>query len=316
MGAAAGSGLYRPGHAELQVVSQSIFIPGSDSPVASLGGKARALECLGSTGILIPEWFVVIPPWVKDSPADELRMDSTLREQIIQAARSAIPGASCVAVRSSAREEDGIEHSFAGQFDSFLSVPLTQIPEHVRAVWQSGFSARVIAYRRAISLTGTMQAPAALVQRMIDADVSGVAFSADPVTGRQDQALVSAVFGLGSALVSGEADADLFTVDQRGAIVSRHIAIKRTAIRMRSNGVQGTTATALAADAGGQPSLTDEQAIEIAALARFTAKLFGMPQDIEWARRDGRLYLLQSRPITTLKSAVDLDSEVRNSSFS
>src|SRR5213078_1024244 len=113
-----------------------------------------------------------------------------------------------VAVRSSASDEDGAQHSFAGQLDSFLFVAAPDVPAKVAAVWRSGFSERLLAYRREHNLTPMPRPPTVLVQRMVQADVAGVAFGADPVSGRRGVTVVSAVFGLGTALVGGEADAD------------------------------------------------------------------------------------------------------------
>jgi pyruvate,water dikinase len=125
-----------------------------------------------------------------------------------------LPGAGLVAVRSSASDEDGAEHSFAGQLESHLFVSCERIAEKIAAVWRSGFSERIIAYRQQHGLPFVPRAPAVLVQRMIHSDAAGVAFSADPVSGRRGVAVVSAVFGLGTALVSGEANADTWLVDR------------------------------------------------------------------------------------------------------
>lgn len=265
---------------------------------APLGGKAGALARLASTGLPIPEWFVVTP----EAPLDG---------QIPELARSIAPEARYFAVRSSALDEDGSEHSFAGQLDSFLFVPPERILEKIEAVRRSGFSERILAYRRERGLAGDPRPPAVLVQRMIDAEAAGVAFSADPVSGRRGWAVVSAVFGLGSALVSGEADADMFTIDRAGAIRARAIGQKRAAHRAApgSSG-EGVRSTALPEAQQTQPALTDEQAGEVATLARATERHFGRPQDIEWAWAEGRLWLLQSRPITSLATLADPEGEL------
>jgi pyruvate,water dikinase len=167
----------------------------------------------------------------------------TLATAIIATAREIAPAATFFAVRSSALDEDGAEHSFAGQLDSFLYVPLEHIPEKVAAVWRSGFSERVLAYRRERGLTDDPRPPAVLVQRMIDAETAGVAFSADPVSGRRGHAVVSAVFGLGSALVSGEADADMFTVDHAGRVINQVVAHKQYAHRAAPGAGEGVVSS-------------------------------------------------------------------------
>jgi pyruvate,water dikinase len=277
-------------------------------PGAPMGGKAGALARLGGTGLPIPAWFVVTPAAFEAAPDFEMRSEHA--EEIVSTAREIGPGTAFFAVRSSARDEDGAEHSFAGQLDSFLFVPATGIPEKIVAVWRSGFSERILAYRREHGLEGAATAPAVLVQLMIDAECAGVAFSADPVSGRRGHAVVSAVFGLGTALVSGEADADTFTVDRRGAIVARAIVEKRMAHRSAPGDEEGVVAQPVSPALISQPALTDAQAVAAAELARATARHFGCPQDIEWALADGKLWLLQSRPITSLAGLADPDGGI------
>lgn len=280
-------------------------------PGAALGGKARALAHLASTGLPIPEWFVVTPAVFHASKATgTFKLQTELAAEIIATARAVAPAAKFLAVRSSALDEDGAEHSFAGQLDSFLFVPPERIPEKVEAVWRSGFSERIVAYRRERGLAGAPQPPAVLVQRMIEAESAGVGFSADPVSGRRGHAVVSAVFGLGSALVSGEADADTFTVDRQGAIVARAVVTKHTAHRASPGDGEGVVSVAVPAERAGQPALTDEQVRAVAALARATEAHFGRPQDIEWACAGSQLWLLQSRPITSLAALPDPDGEL------
>ena len=210
------------------------------------------------------------------------------------------------AVRSSALDEDGSQHSFAGQLDTFLFVGEHDVCGKVAAVWRSGFSDRILQYRRQRGLTSSpSSAPAVLIQKMVDADVSGVAFSADPVSGRQSLAVVSAVPGLGTALVGGEAAADVFKVDRAGKIVEREIARKNISHVFDSATDEGVSAVTLSEAEGMKPSLTEEQAIAVARLARRAAQVFGRPQDIEWAIKGNELFLLQSRPITTLLHLVD-----------
>src|SRR5690606_37999037 len=144
----------------------------------------------------------------------------------IEAAVRALHGEGLFAVRSSAVDEDGTQHSFAGQLESFLFVPAEQVIRRVADVWRSGFSPRVLAYRREHGLPLPPQAPAVLVQRMIDAEVSGVAFAADPISGSRSTLIVSAVFGLGTALVGGDAEADTYRLRHDGTPIEQHIVRK------------------------------------------------------------------------------------------
>jgi rifampicin phosphotransferase len=296
-----------------------------DGGLRELGGKALALLRLGDANLRVPAWFVISPSAFTASltteqlealasgqlrcpssnvltfkPGDEIEreIDDALSELSAEGGR--------FAVRSSAVDEDGSQHSFAGQLDTFLFVAADDVCGKVAAVWHSGFSDRILEYRRQRGLTSSPpSAPAVLVQRMVDADVSGVAFSADPVSGRRSLAVVSAVPGLGTALVGGEAAADVFKVNRTGKIVEREIARKNISHVFDAAADEGVSAVKVSEAEGMKPSLTDEQAVAVAGLARHAAQVFGQPQDIEWAIKGEELFLLQSRPITTLLDLAD-----------
>ncbi len=267
--------------------SQLILDPQTAPADAPWGGKGRALYRLGKAGFPVPQWFAISPDaHSKDGVTPELR------DAIKSALKQIAADGEKLAVRSSAGDEDGPSHSFAGQLESFLFVAPDDVPQAVEKVWQSGFSDRLLAYRREHRLTGPPHPPTVLVQKMINADAAGVAFSADPVSGDKDIAVVSAVLGVASALVGGEVDADTWHVSANGVILKRYIAYKSTA--QYHDGPQ-----TLSREIASQPSLTDPQIAEIAQLSRRCQQHFGSPQDIEWALRSGKIDLLQSRPITT-----------------
>jgi rifampicin phosphotransferase len=272
-----------------------------------LGGKAGALARLAAHQLPIPEWFVVTPDALLRHGNSDYTLQPELVREIMDTARQIAGDAEHFAVRSSALDEDGAEHSFAGQLDSFLFVPLNQLAEKVCAVWRSGYSERILAYRKERGLAGVPQPPAVLIQRMIHAEAAGVAFSADPVSGRRSHAVVSAVVGLGTSLVSGESDADTFVVDRGKVLVTRHIVRKPFAHRMAVGHGEGVSRAPLDPAAAESPAISDEQAVRIAELARTTARCFGRPQDIEWAIAQDRVWLLQSRPITSLAQLPDPD---------
>ncbi len=279
-----------------------------------LGGKAAALASLARAALPIPPWFVLSPAAFDDSardsaadaPGDAPRPGPGVVLELTDAVRRIAPNGELVAVRSSAGDEDGRAHSFAGQFESYLFVPPADVPARVRDVWQSAQSDRVAAYRREHALGDLHRAPAVLVQCMIDADVAGVAFSADPVSGRRGICVVAAAYGIGTSVVSGEQDADTWQVDRAGTIVARAIAIKRVAHRRGAAGHGVTDVPVAPADAT-RPALSDEQIRSVAELARAAARHFGVPQDIEWALQRDTLYLLQSRAITSLAALSDPD---------
>lgn len=178
-----------------------------------------------------------------------------------------------VAVRSSAVAEDSDAASYAGQQETFLDVEGTeQVAVRVRDCWASFFSERALFYR---SHKGSLDdlAMSVVVQRMVDADKAGVMFTVDPVQRRRDRMIIEAVSGLGEALVAGEATPDHYVVDRAGA-VKREVA-----------------PTSLLAP--------DELGL-LAGLGTQLEEHFGAPQDVEWAIADGAVFLLQSRPVTTL----------------
>ena len=273
-----------------------------------LGGKGYGLAQLQLEDLPVPDWFAVSPQGFEDSLNDRQR--SALRTGNAREIRSALENVLIgqnvlaeigpalhelsdngeqFAVRSSAIDEDSLDSSFAGQLESYLSVPASAVPEKVAAVWRSGFSERVLAYRAEKGMPLIpRKAPAVLVQRMVKAASSGVAFSADPVSGRRGVVVISAVEGLGTDLVTGESNSDDYQVDRSGK-VSRNLG---TVGHLSENNAR---------------LLSDEQANRIAEIARQIARRLRHPQDIEWAIEGDDLYVLQARPITTLNDLPDPD---------
>ena len=257
-----------------------------------LGGKATALAKLAETEMVIPEWFAVTS------------LDGeTLKNEILAKAESM--DAEQYAVRSSAMAEDGAEHSFAGQFDSFLYVEQSELLEKIEAVFRSNKSDHLETYVGSKSMDSDDSLDSnnvtALIQKMITPQVSGVAFSADPVSGDLDKTVISALWGTGSALVSGDADADTWSVID-GEVVDVVIAKKEFQHIAGNETAEGVQRVAVEEERQEVACLTEMQIGEVAELARLCEVHFGCPQDIEWAISDGILYLLQSRPITTLYS--------------
>ncbi|QZO01163.1 PEP/pyruvate-binding domain-containing protein [Chenggangzhangella methanolivorans] len=229
----------------------AILHPGRDEGCLDpkiVGGKAAALTALLREGLPVPPFFVALAPDGFEqglSLADCRAIDEALAE--IQ------PGP--FAVRSSARDEDGAEHSHAGQFLSLLDVEDSGVPDAALKVWESGAQENVAAYRASRGLEAGDATPAVIVQRMARARVAGVAFAADPVSGRRDRIVISAIAGLGDALVGGEEDGETTVVDRDSGTV-----------------VEGP--------AGGVLSNADVAAI-VEAVKRVSG-LRGAPQDIEW----------------------------------
>lgn len=298
-----------------------------DSGREAVGRKASALAELQRAAGPVPAWFALSPEAFYASISDrerrslETAVDPSTVDPIIQklapsvevqlelsrAVRWLCPNGERVAVRSSARDEDSVSHSFAGQLESFLFVRPEHVPSKVAEVWRSAFSERALSYRRERGLNLIPHPPAVLIQRMVHAEISGVAFGADPVTGRRGITVVSALYGLGTALVSGECDADTYHVDREGHVMRRIIASKRVAYRYDPDSPEGTRKIEVPEDKAKRPALHDDQIRAVAALTRRAGGLFSRPQDIEWAIENGHLYLLQSRPITSLYEINDPD---------
>ena len=201
------------------------------------------------------------------------------------------------AVRSSATVEDLPEASFAGQHDSFLNVRGGDaVVAAVKRCWLSLYSERAVSYRMRKGIAPGRAQMAVIVQQLIDADVAGVMFTTDPAGGNSDSILIEAAFGLGEGVVQGKVTPDRIVVSRsRLAVVRREIGQMRIQIVAGENGVREES---LAAAKAGAPVLDDETAAQLAELGLKVERLFGAPQDIEWARRNGKLFLLQARPIT------------------
>ena len=243
---------------------------------AFAGNKAARLAELRAAGFRVPAFFVI------GSHASHEVCRTALHTEIGTAASRLCQGGAKVAVRSSSVEEDGSQNSFAGQFDSFLHVAPCNITDHAYKVWDSAFSDHIEIYRQSQDASGDVPIPAVLVQQMVNADVSGVAFSADPVSGDRNTAVVAAARGVGEALVSGECQGDTWHVGANCRIKLRELE-------------------------SASPVLTDRQIRKIAKLVRAVSDHYDSPQDIEWAIENGRIFLLQSRDITTLNAATSCD---------
>jgi pyruvate, water dikinase len=208
-----------------------------------------------------------------------------------------------VAIRSSATAEDQPDASFAGQQDTFLWVcGLASVIEHTRRCWSSLFTDRAIAYRHQMGYLHTPIAMSVAVQKMVDPIASGVAFTLNPTNGDRSQVAIDASWGLGEAVVSGEVTPDNFLVDKvLREIVKRDISTKLVEYRLTEHGV--VEKLPIEDDRRDRSSVTDEQLIGIAMLARRAEKHYGCPQDVEWAidrhLPDGEnVVMLQSRPET------------------
>ena len=286
-----------------------------DIPTA--GGKAANLGELVRAGFPVPDGFVVttegyvtaiqplhlnIPERVGAGEGAGVRADietasipADLRTEIANA--YAALGSVPVAVRSSATAEDLPGAAFAGQQDSYLNVVgETALIDAVQRCWGSLWTERAIAYRSRIKIDSGDVRIAVVVQRMINAEVAGVMFTADPVSGDRETIVVDSSSGLGEAVVSGLVTPDHYVLDGRGLI--RDYRPGRREVIVSSVPGGGV------AHQQGEPDhierLPDTVLAALASLGVEVANLFGRPQDIEWAYAEGRVWLLQARPMTAL----------------
>ena len=308
-----------------------------DDPAAAdrglVGGKGANLAGLVAAGMAVPEGFCVttaayralvddesirarIRALAEVDPADTRAVAEAgadlrdrIRERDVPAAvREAIerrlaeaPGGpdAGYAVRSSATAEDLPAASFAGQQETYLGVRGAEdVVDRVRDCAASLFTDRAIAYRARNDVDHGAVELAVVVQRLVDPNVSGVLFTAEPTTGNRTVLAIEAVSGLGEALVSGDVDADAVRVDTRTGEVDYEVGDQRRAVRPRPGG--GTETVDLDRSERGSRLLTDEDVRALVDLGEEVEGIFGTPQDVEWCLADGDLYVLQSRPITSL----------------
>ncbi len=210
-------------------------------------------------------------------------------------------GAKWVAVRSSATAEDSSEAAWAGQLESYLNTTEKDLLENVKKCWASLFTPRAIFYRFEKGLHGTPISVAVVVQKMVESEVSGIGFSVHPVTQDYNQLIIEAGFGLGEAIVSGSITPDSYVVEKKGwLILDKHISSQIRALSKGKNG--GNDWIELEPEKGNQPVLTEKEILELAKLIVKIEKHYGFPVDVEWCREKRKFFIVQSRPITTLKS--------------
>ena len=295
------------------------------------GGKGVTLGILADAGLPVPSGFVVTTtayrtvaddaeiseavdrlgshdPGNSGAPATtatEIRSLVRARpvaEPVERAISDALDGDAdaTYAVRSSATAEDLPTASFAGQHDTHLGVTADAVTHRVRDCMASLFTDRAVAYRARNGIAHTDVEMAVVVQEMVDADVAGVLFTADPDTGKRTVATVDATYGLGDTVVAGEVSADHARIAREtGDVVDYELGDKATELRLTQ---AGTTSIETRRNRRETRALTDDQLRTLVALGGRIEALFGEPQDIEWALADGRFVILQSRPITSLVS--------------
>jgi pyruvate,water dikinase len=304
-----------------------------NSPAAKLenaGGKGTNLSKLIRAGFPVPDGFIVttddyfefvkannLGEKIQVQIAESSSQDSSSLERISKAIRASFTGGRIpnqitrqveeaytnlgngpVAVRSSATAEDLPDLSFAGQQDTFLNVVgVEALLTALINCWSSLWTARAIGYRTKNEIPHAEVALAVIVQEMVPAEVSGVLFTANPLTGSWLEAVVDATFGLGEALVSGHVEPDHYVVDlNSGQIIKKSIGSKQVALHGKANCGLHTKRT----NGSKRESLTENELNQLVELGKQVTGIYNFPQDIEWGIARGEIYLLQSRPITSL----------------
>ncbi len=303
--------------------------------IAAVGGKGASLGEMSSMGLPVPGGFVVTsrafrhflidtgieqPLFshlenlnVDDNNALEqaskkaralvmkAKMPASLKDRIRESYQKLNEGRMVVAVRSSATAEDLPDASFAGQQETYLNIKGEKnLLDAVQKCWASLYGARAIYYRAKQGFDDRSVNIAVVVQQMINSEKAGVMFTSHPVTG-EPLTIIEGSWGLGEAVVSGSVSPDKYVYDQRtGNVIDKLIAQKKTEIV--SDGEHGTKTLEIGKERQETPVLSDDEVARLATFGKVAETHYGIPQDIEWSVVGETIYILQSRPITTIRS--------------
>lgn len=315
--------------------------------VATVGGKGANLGEMTNASIPVPPGFIVTADayfdFLKKSKLiDKMRhilepLDSGDSKQLQQTAAQvkrlildiAMPpelakeieqayikmGRGLVAVRSSATAEDLPEASFAGQQRTFLNVEREkEVVAAVQECWASLFEPRAIFYRHQHGFDHFKVGIAVPVQRMVQSQASGVMFTIEPVTSDNSKIVIEAVYGLGEAIVSGEITPDLYMVDKDGLeIVSKKTAKQEQQLvrNLASDSQETNIWVQVPPPRQSEQKITDDEIIQLAKIGKQLEGHYKFPQDIEWAKEDKRVYIVQTRPVTTIKDVSEVTPEIQ-----
>lgn len=256
-----------------------------------VGGKGLSLARMINEGLPVPPGFVVTTGLHKD-----FKTSGSLGEQTKNDLFSAFVslGASRVAVRSSAISEDSETASWAGQFESYLNVGRGDLIQRVQDCWESVKGAS--AYAQTQGMKQEELVLGVVVQKMVDSEVSGVAFSVNPLNHDSDEIMIEATYGLGELLVQGMVTPDNYVVSKQSKGVINSKVVTKTTMLIYRDGE--TKEMPVSSDMQEKSCLSDEQLHDLSAIICQIEDYYGSPQDIEWALQDNKFYIVQSRPIT------------------
>lgn len=304
------------------------------SDAGFVGGKAANLGELLAKGFPVPPGFVVSAAayaafierldlegdlrllgaaprseWAQRCASLRGRFESTdlppdVAGEIMDAHKNLISGRGSevlCAVRSSATAEDLGAASFAGQHSTYYYVDADQLLRMVRRCWASLWSLEAVSYRATHGIDGVSVQMAVVVQEMIASEISGVAFTANPVTGRKDELVIESSWGMGAAIVDGRVTPDRYIVERAGLVLrERRISDKRFMVASHIEVGREARLSEVPHEMRRRETLAAEQVKTVAEWSLRSEAHFGKPQDVEWAFSKGRFYMLQSRPITVM----------------
>uniref|UniRef100_A0A7C4UAZ1 Phosphoenolpyruvate synthase n=1 Tax=candidate division WOR-3 bacterium TaxID=2052148 RepID=A0A7C4UAZ1_UNCW3 len=307
-----------------------------EKDLSLIGKKAFNLYKLCNAGINVPEWFVIRSDFFEDffkKYSDKIKeilsmkMDEKAKSERIKKlvkgyrdvikkeiseVEEEIKKISPVAIRSSAVLEDAPSFSFAGQFSSFLNVK-ENYEEKIIDCFSSIFNPQNISYHNINKIDILRNRIGIIVQKMIDPDKSGIMFTAHPETG-ENIFVINSSFGLCEGIVSGRIPSDTFILSDKGEVISRDIVEKRNKVICSKK--DGVILRKIPKRERNKPSLSDEELKKLCFLGKEIMSLFNYPQDIEFSIKGDEIFILQSRPITTIKDTFTWDNSNIIESFS
>ena len=296
-----------------------------------IGKKAQNLLELAANGFNVPHFSVITNRYFKEIILKEIKMynqeagnndeikdwnavfsgnterkieniiriikNHTIKEEFEKEIENALNEESYYAVRSSSIEEDSSNFSFAGQFETYLYVKKENMLEKIKEVWISSFSNHVMKYRKEGKINNEINVPAVIIQEMVNSEKAGVGFSVNPVNNNYDEVVISGTYGLGTSIVDGDENGDLFIYNKKTKEIKKEIGTKKIRqvldfenkkIKIEKINIE-------------EEILNDSEVCELGENIINIEKYYGKPQDMEWAFEKEKLYILQSRPITTLE---------------
>jgi pyruvate,water dikinase len=307
------------------------FVKLSKDDAGIAGGKGASLGEMTNAGIPVPPGFVVLATTFDkfihdtdiaqeiDAELDKINLkemesveetsevirglieSQEMTKELKQEILAEFDKLNCefVAVRSSATAEDASDASWAGELESYLNVKRDGVCEYVQRCWGSLFTPRAIFYRIEKKLHGTKISVAVVIQKMVKSEVSGICFTVHPVTTDPKQMIIEAGYGLGEAIVGGLITPDSYVVDKvSGGIIDKNISTQEMMIVKGKDGL--TKQEQVASSKKDKQKISGEKIKEITKVCMSIERHYKKPQDIEWALEKNKLYIVQSRPITTL----------------